>query len=607
MNSNSVIIDRIRAYLELNDLDALIVPSADPHQSEYTQEYDRCRAWVSGFTGSAGTAVVTRDAAGLWTDSRYFLAAETALAGTEYRLHKLHEPGVLDYPDWLAANLATGATTGVDAAILTLKEQRGLEATLSAASIALRPLSDPFAELWPDRPPIHTAQVFRLEDRFAGEPAAEKLARLRRAIEEAGATSHIVATLDDVAWILNLRGSDVPYNPVFRAYLAVGLDKATLYRDAPTLDEDASRHLRDLGVTVAPYAEFIDDVPELSEPVLIDPARTSWTIRNALGEKQVIERPQPSTLMKARKSEAELSHLADAMRRDGVALVRFFTWLDRSDPVTRRVTEADLADSLRAFRAEGDHYLGDSFHSISGFGPNGAIVHYNHDEAGPATIDRPGIYLIDSGGQYRDGTTDVTRTVPVGLSADDDLLRRAAVDHTLVLKGHIALSRLRFPRGTSGRDIDVLARAPIWREGRSYGHGTGHGVGYVLNVHEGPQRIAPGADPQPLEPGMIVSNEPGIYRAGEYGIRFENLVVVRDDGTTGFGDFLRFETLTLAPIDRRLIVTEMLDQEEREWIDAYHRRVLTELEPLIRQSENPDRAIVSAWLAEACKPLTVAG
>lgn len=596
MNSNSHIIEHIRTFLGRNELAALIVPSADPHQSEYTQDHDKCRAWVSGFTGSAGTAIITQTEAGLWTDSRYFLAAESALAGSEFRLHRLHEPGVKDYPEWLAATLGEGAAVGVDAAVLTLAEQRSLEAVLDAASITLRPLTEPFAEIWIDRPPIHNAEVYCLEERFAGVPTTDKLKQLRRAIEETGAASHVVATLDDIAWLLNLRGNDVEYNPVFRAYLTAGRDGVVLYRDPETLSTEAEQLLSNVGVTVAPYREFSEVLSRLPQPVLLDPRRTSWAIRTALGTATTIELPQPSTRMKACKSAAELNNLSVAMRRDGLALVRFFAHLDRTDPITERQDESTLAEILRTYRREGDYYIGDSFHYISGFGPNGAIVHYNADEAGPATIDRPGIYLIDSGGQYRDGTTDVTRTVPIGLDDGDELLRRAATDHTLVLKGHIALSRLRFPRGTSGRDIDAIARAPIWFHGRSYSHGTGHGVGYVLNVHEGPQRIAPGTDPQPLEPGMIVSNEPGLYRAGAYGIRFENLLVVVEREKTDFGEFLCFETLTLAPIDRRLIDTDLLDPEERAWIDEYHQRVQEELTPLLSPEDG-------AWLANACLPL----
>lgn len=597
MNSNSDIIGRVRTYLEYNNLDALIVPSADPHQSEHTQEHDQCRAYVSGFTGSAGTVVVTRDEAGLWTDSRYFLAAERALAGTGIVLHRLYEPGTQNYPEWLAAKLSAGTTVGVDAAVIKLEDQRSLETTLAASAVGLRPLDDPFAELWPDRPPMRTEKVYRLPDRFVGESAGEKLERLRTAIEEAGAASHVVATLDDIAWILNLRGSDVRFNPVFRAYLTVRRDGAVLYRDPETLSKEAIELLEEIGVTVAPYGRFAEELPELPEPVLLDPRRTGWAIKTAFGDATIIERPQPSTLMKACKNATELTNLAEAMRRDGVALTRFFAWLDRIDPITEHLDEVSLAERLRSFRREGEHYIGDSFAYISGFGPNGAIVHYDPDKAGPTAIDTPGIYLIDSGAQYFDGTTDVTRVVPIGLRHDDDLLRRAAVDHTFVLKGHIALARLRFPRGTSGRDIDAIARAPIWAHGRSFGHGTGHGVGYVLNVHEGPQKIAPGADAIPLEPGMIISNEPGVYREGEYGIRFENLVVVAEDGQTEFGEFLRFETLTLAPIDRRLIAHDLLDRAEREWLNRYHQRVYAELSPHMNAED-------AAWLENACRPLT---
>ncbi len=596
MNLTAPIINRVRTYLRKNKLDALVVPSADPHQSEYTQEHDRCRAYVSGFYGSAGTVVVTQSEAGLWTDSRYFLAAETAIAGSEFCLFRLHEEGVLDYPAWLAATLPAGSTVGVDGGVVTLAERRTLESQLGLRNIALTALIDPFAELWPDRPPLVSDPVYVLDDTYAGVSTREKIANLRAAIAEASATTHIVSTLDDIAWILNLRGSDVAYNPVFRAYLVVSLDRVVLYRDRGTISEDVRVALAD--VEIAPYERFFVDLPTLTGPVLIDPQRTSWSIAESLSEIETVEQMQPSTVAKACKNSTELSNLEHAMARDGAALVRFFAWLDGIDPVREQLNENDLADTLRRFRQEDALSIGDSFNYISGFGPNGAIIHYDPTENGPSTIDAPGIYLIDSGGQYLDGTTDVTRTLPIGdVSQIEDLLRRAATDHTLVLKGHIALAQLRFPFGTSGRDIDAIARAPLWAAARSYSHGTGHGVGFVLNVHEGPQRIAPGADPYPLQPGMLVSNEPGIYRTGEYGIRFENLVVVEEVEKSEFGTFLGFRTLTLAPIDRRLIVLELLQPEDIDWIDRYHEQVVAALSPLLDDEE-------LRWLERMCRPLT---
>jgi Xaa-Pro aminopeptidase len=596
MNSAEAILDRVRTYLRSHSLDALIIPSADPHQSEYTQEHEQARSHVTGFSGSAGTAVVTHTHAGLWTDSRYFLEAEHVLDGTPYTLHRLHTPGVTDYPQWIADHLRPGSAIGVDAHVVTIRQVRSLSAVFDAREIELVQSDDPFNEIWIDRPPVKAEPVWALPAAAGSDPIEQKLERIREAVRENGANCHIVSTLDDIAWILNLRGSDVRFNPVFRAYLVIGPDNATLYRDAGTLSDDAAAHLAASRVSVHPYESFFSSIATIRDPVLIDPARTSWAIGGAIRHARTVEALQPSTAFKARKTDTELERLRAAMRRDGVAMVRFLAWLDRTDVIGMHATEWDLAERLREYRSSSDSYIDDSFDYISGFGGNGAIVHYRPTAARSDAIDRDGVYLIDSGAQYIDGTTDITRTVPIGYERDPDSFSDAARDATLVLKGHIALATVSFPYGTAGADIDAVARLALWRRHRTYGHGTGHGVGYVLNVHEGPQRIAPGAERYPLETGMIVSNEPGLYRSDRYGIRIENLLVVREDESTEFGDFLRFETLSLAPIDRRLIDAGLLSHEEREWVDSYHRRVHDEIAPALDETDR-------AWLGEACAPL----
>lgn len=446
-----------------------------------------------------------------------------------------------------------------------------------------------FDQIWTERPALPASPLYRVPDEVVGESAVEKLARIRRAIGEHKACAHIVGTLDDIAWILNLRGSDVPYNPVFLAHLRVTSSEATLYTNTERISNEIGTYLNSIPVTIREYNLFHRDIQRLSGPIAIDPERISYAVAQTWPEQARIEIPQPSTAMKARKHENELTSLREAMRHDGVAMVRFLHWLDTDGS---RTTELDAAAKLGTFRAAASGYVGDSFNYISAFNGNGAIVHYAADEKSNADISPDGIYLIDSGGQYRNGTTDITRTVSIG-RPDTEAIR----DFTLVLKGHIALATLTFPTGTSGRDIDAIARRPLWDHNLNYGHGTGHGVGFFLNVHEGPQRIAPAAPDWPLETGMVVSNEPGLYRRDRWGVRIENLLAVQSAGSGEFGNFLSFETLTLCPIDRRLIDTSMLSMMEQKWLDAYHLRVRSEITPLL------DAKATREWLHEATKPL----
>ncbi|MFW5796588.1 MAG: aminopeptidase P family protein [Alkalispirochaeta sp.] len=601
MNTNSpgVIgerVARIRAWMIENDAVAVIIPSTDPHQSEYPAERDRVRAWVSGFHGSAGTVIITEIDAGLWTDSRYFLEAETVLQGTEFVLHRLHTGDTLDYPEWLASRFSRDCRVAVDFRTVTVSMVRRLE---SVGIATLIDLGDAIETIWTDRPPRPSEPLTVLPLEVTGEDAKSKLERVRSEMKRFGAESHIVATLDDIAWILNIRGSDVAYNPVFLSYLVITDDEVRLYTDGNRVDDTTKGYLQEIGVSVFEYDRFRNDTiapsgsasKGLRGPVLIDPERTSYAIVRRCEGVNIIEKPQPSTGMKARKNGTELANLRDTMRHDGAALVRFLRRLDRSIRDGDRVTELSAAQMLREERRKIPGYVSDSFTYISGFNGNGAIVHYSADETRDATITPPGIYLIDSGGQFRTGTTDITRTVAIGEPPPG-----AVTDYTLVLKGHIALARLVFPENTSGRDIDAIARVPLWSHLMNYGHGTGHGVGYALNVHEGPQRIAPGAPPWPLEDGMVVSDEPGVYRTGQWGIRIENLLAVRRRGASELGRFLEFETLTLCPLDLRMIDTALLTDDERRWIDEYHRWVRDELTPLLDDAD-------MEWLGHATAAL----
>jgi Xaa-Pro aminopeptidase len=583
----------LRSLMEERGVAAYVLPSSDPHQSEYPPEHWKHRAWLSGFHGSAGTVVVTMKRAGLWTDFRYFLDAESALSGSGIDLYRLGEPGVPDYPDWLAAELDRGERVAFDAECVSVGAARSLETSLSAKGIELIPIEDLVAKLREDRPPLPDRPVFLHDTKFAGMSRGEKLSALRTQMKELGADHHLISTLDDIAWLLNLRGSDVAYNPVAVAHLIVGPERALLHTNLERCPHDVRVELEADGVELLPYAAAADSVAAIPDgaAVIISPQQVSVAMRHRLRSGvRVVERLNLTTEAKARKNPTELDHLRRVMVRDGVAMVRFIHWLVTSVGA-EEITELSAEAKLRDLRASGENYVSESFRTISAYRGHGAIVHYAASPETSSLLEPAGVYLVDSGAQYYDGTTDITRTVALGEASD--AVRR---DFTLVLKGHIGLATLRFPPGTSGHMIDAICREHLWRERMNYGHGTGHGVGFFLNVHEGPQRISQHPGEVALSQGMIVSNEPGVYRPDQYGIRIENLVTVVDDGTSEFGSFLRFETLTLCPIDRSLIDVAMLTPAERTWIDDYHRRVR---DRLLGHLDVAART----WLESACAPL----
>ena len=615
----------LRGVLEREGLSAWIAFDADPHGSEYVAERFRARSWLSGFRGSAGTLVVTREEAGLWTDSRYYLEAETALSGIDITLFRSGMPDVSDYPEWLADTLnaraaAAGKTprVGVDASCTSLSEFRRLRDTLSASGIDVIAGDDLLESVWTDRPGLPEAAVSDLPVTFTGESREGRIKRVRKHLHNRRAGALLLSSLDDIAWVLNLRGADVPYNPVFLAFLLVGRESATLFVDLRKLDSDLRAALDAAGVRVQPYEEVASTVSSEfardPESVLLSPEKTSVALRNAIPASAAVrEERDITTVMKARKNDVEIAGVRNVMRRDGRAMVRFLRWVEEAvgnvpeeasgvtgvtavtqgTAVTKgtAVTERSAAAKLEELRAEEVDFVGPSFPTISGFASHGAIVHYSVNEDSDVSLGE-GMYLVDSGGQYLDGTTDITRTVWFGNPPED-----AREDFTLVLKAHIALATIRYPKGTTGTSLDAVARDPLWRRGRTYGHGTGHGVGCYLNVHEGPQRLAPKPSTVSLEPGMISSNEPGLYRAGRYGIRIENLVLTVRDEETDFGEFYCFETLTLCPIDTRLVDPSLLSDDELTWLNDYHRRVYDELSPLL---EDADRT----WLETRTRPLT---
>ncbi|MBR8042290.1 aminopeptidase P family protein [Burkholderia cenocepacia] len=564
----------LRDAMVRENLAAYLVPSADPHLSEYLPERWQARRWLSGFTGSVGTLVVTADFAGLWVDSRYWVQADAELAGTGVQLMKM-TGGQQSAPhvDWLAQNVAAGATVGVDGAVLGVAAARGLTAALSARGIALRTDVDLLDAIWPERPGLPGDAVFEHVAPQADTTRASKLAEVRRAMQAHGAQWHFVSTLDDLAWLFNLRGADVNFNPVFVAHAMIGAERATLFVADGKVPPALAASLAQDGVDVRAYDAARASLAALPDgaTLLIDPRRVTFgTLKAVPAGVKLVEAVNPSTFAKSRKTSAEIEHVRVTMEHDGAALAEFFAWFEQA--VNREtITELTIEEKLTAARARRPGYVSASFATIAGFNANGAMPHYHATRESHATIAGDGLLLIDSGGQYMTGTTDITRVVPVGTVSD--LQRR---DFTIVLKSMMALSRARFPRGIRSPMLDAIARAPMWAAGLDYGHGTGHGVGYFLNVHEGPQVISHYAPAEPytaMEEGMITSIEPGVYRPGQWGIRIENLVVNRAAGKTEFGDFLAFETLTLCPIDTRCVLIEMLHDEERAWLNTYHATV----------------------------------
>ena len=585
---------KLRLWMKENGFTAFVFPSSDPHNSEYVADYWKSREWISGFSGSAGTAVVTLEHAALWTDSRYFIAAEKELNGTGFQLMKLRVEGTPSVSEWLASELVTceAAVVGLDGNVNSFAEVAAMEQELATkGNITVRTDADPMAELWTDRPviPDNEVQLHPLE--YSGELTSSKISRVRKYLSECGADGLLVTALDEIAWVLNLRGSDVHCNPVFVSYLLISPEKVTLYINNVKLSAEVNAYLASEKINVEAYEAVVEGLRSYTgKSLLVDMTSTNYSLATAVPFEKVCSGVSPIVSMKAVKNKVEQDGFRAAMLRDGVAVVKFLAWL-KSAVEAGGQTEISLDERLTALRAEQPKFKGISFDTIVGYEAHGAIVHY---EATPETdipVEPHSLVLIDSGAQYLDGTTDITRTIALGELTEEQ--RRV---YTLVLKGHIQLDICRFPAGACGSQIDALARAPMWREGYNYMHGTGHGVGSYLNVHEGPHQIRMEWRPAPLQAGMTVTNEPGIYLEGKFGVRIENTLLIVPAETTAFGDFLKFETLTLAPIDTTPIVFEMLSAEEREWLNRYHQRVYESLSPHLTEGEKE-------WLRVATLPI----
>lgn len=579
----------LRAFMKERGLSAFIIPSTDPHSGEYVPAHWEARKWISGFTGSAGTAVITLNKGGLWTDSRYFLQAEAQLKDTGIVLFKDRLEETPSIAEWLGSELKPQDKVGIDGWVNAYSEAESLRNALATYGIELTVSEDPFQWIWKDRPALPLNAPFILPLAYAGVSASEKLDIIRNQLSKSQADGILISALDEIAWTLNLRGDDIHCNPVFISYLLITQENATLYIIKEKLTPELTAYLDDNKIGTCDYTQIENDLRHFPGKRIQLSSETNLTLYLAAtqsGASIVMNHPSPVCLLKAIKNGTEIEGFRQAMKRDGVAMVRFLMWLEQAVP-NGQETEISIDQKLYELRAQQALFHGISFDTIAGYQEHGAIVHYEATPQTAYTLKPEGLLLLDSGAQYTDGTTDITRTIALGPVSEAQ-----RIDYTLVLKGFIALSQAEFPQGTCGTQLDVLARQYMWKAGINYGHGTGHGVGHFLNVHEGPHQVRMNHMPALLQPGMTLTNEPGIYKAGRYGVRTENTMLIIESQTTEFGKFYKFEPLTLCPIDKTPICTEMLTSGEKQWLNEYHAYVYAQLSPLLNEEEK-------AWLAKA--------
>ncbi len=584
-------IEGLRSLMKERSIDAFIIPSSDNHGSEYVSDYFRVRQWISGFTGSAGTVVITEKEAHLWVDGRYFLQGEQQIQGTEYILERMGEPGVKTYTQWICDNVKTGGTVSFNGKVFTVSQLHDLEESFKEKGIKTKPEEDIFDIIWKDRPTMPNKKIFVHEDSYAGKTVEEKLTLVKEEMKDINVNNLLLASLDDIAWLLNLRGGDVECNPVFLSYFLISDDKYILYVDKEKLNEKIINLLSSKSISIKDYNDIVSDLKLIKGNITFDPSKTNVWLKESINkEVNTIEKRNITTDLKARKNSVELKNIENAHIKDGVAMVKFIKWV-KENVNNEEITEISAAEKLKELRAEGEDFIDISFDTIAGYGPHGAIIHYKASEESSLKLQPKGLFLVDSGAQYLDGTTDITRTIALG-----ELTEEEKEDYTLVLKGHLNLSTAIFLEGTPGCSLDVLARRALWSKGLDFKHGTGHGVGYLLNVHEGPQGIRRELNPIALEEGMIVSNEPGVYKADKHGIRIENLIAVQEKEKNDFGKFMCFKDLTLCPYELDAINISLLNEDEKSWLNDYHKKVLEKLSPYLLEDE-------VLWLKNATKEI----
>ncbi|MCF0170683.1 aminopeptidase P family protein [Fusobacterium varium] len=579
---------KLRKLMKEKGIDVYVIPSSDYHQSEYVGEYFKTREFISGFTGSAGTVVVTENEAGLWTDGRYFIQAEKQLEGSSITLFKMGEENVPTFIEYISKNLKSGQCLGFDGKVLSVKNVFDIKNGFGKKEIKLEDRYDLVNEIWNDRPALPKSNVFILNEKYCGESFESKIKRIREKMSKLDANRHILTSLDDIAWLYNIRGRDIKNNPVSLAYTMISAEESVLYIDKNKITEEAEKYFIDKNIKIKDYFSIYEEVKVISseDKVLLDTNKVNYFIYNSIPRgTEIIDKPNPSTFMKACKNDIELENLKNAHIKDGVAVTKFMYWLKKNIG-SQEMTEMSVAEKLESFRKEWTDYIEPSFNTISAYEANAAMMHYSANKDSNSQLAPRNLLLVDSGGQYIDGTTDITRTFVLGECSGE------VKEHfTLVLKGMLSLSMIKFMYGVTGTNLDILARRPVWSRGIDYKCGTGHGVGFLLNVHEGPHSIRWQYNPQVLEAGMTVTNEPGVYIQGSHGIRLENELIVRNAEKTDFGQFMVFETMTYAPLDLDGVVSELLNEEEKEFLNNYHQMVFEKISPFLSEEEKK-------WLKE---------